>query len=108
MPLGINGYNDAFKTFTDFATQAKGGSTIAQISGEKNEAAGSSPLAGRTIVAKTSFDFVGNVGRRQASRDVNNDVRQVCCGNKAVDAKKLLDDISDVLFKKPPTPPDST
>ena len=33
-----------------------------------------------------------------------NDVRQVCCGNKAVDAKKLLDDISDVLFKKPADP----
>ena len=68
MPLGINGYNDAFKAFTDFATQAKSGSTFAQIGGEKNEAAGSSPLAGRTIVAKTGFDFVGNVGRRQASR----------------------------------------
>ena len=22
MPLGINGYNDAFKAFTDFATQS--------------------------------------------------------------------------------------
>lgn len=33
-----------------------------------------------------------------------NDVRQVCCGNKAVDAKKLLDDISDVLIKKPVNP----
>ena len=30
MPLGINGYNDAFKAFTDFATQAKSGSTIAR------------------------------------------------------------------------------
>ena len=77
MPLGINGYNDAFKAFTDFATQAKGGSTIAQIGGEKNTVAGSSALAGRTIVAKTSFDFVGNVGRRQVSRDVNNAVRDL-------------------------------
>jgi len=77
MPLGINGYNDAFKAFTDFATQAKGGSTIAQIGGEKNTVAGTGPLAGRTIVAKTGFDFVGNVGRRQASRDVNNEVREL-------------------------------
>ena len=77
MPLGINGYNDAFKAFTDFATQAKGGSTIAQIGGEKNTVAGTGPLAGRTIVAKTGFDFVGNVGRRQASRDVNNAVRDL-------------------------------
>ena len=77
MPLGINGYNDTFKAFTDFATQAKGGSTIAQIGGEKNTVAGTGPLAGRTIVAKTSFDFVGNVGRRQASRDVNNEVREL-------------------------------
>ena len=77
MPLGINGYNDTFKAFTDFATQAKGGSTIAQIGGEKNTVAGTGPLAGRTIVAKTGFDFVGNVGRRQASRDVNNAVREL-------------------------------
>ena len=77
MPLGINGYNDAFKAFTDFATQAKGGSTIAQVGGEKNTVVGAGPLAGRTIVAKTGFDFIGNVGRRQASRDVNNEVRDL-------------------------------
>ena len=77
MPLGINGYNDTFKAFTDFATQAKSGSTIAQVGGEKNTVVGAGPLAGRTIVAKTGFDFIGNVGRRQASRDVNNDVRDL-------------------------------
>ena len=77
MPLGINGYNDTFKAFTDFATQAKGGSTIAQVGGEKNTVVGAGPLAGRTIVAKTGFDFIGNVGRRQASRDVNNEVREL-------------------------------
>ena len=77
MPLGINGYNDAFKAFADFATQATKGSTIAQVGGEKNTVVGAGPLAGRTIVAKTGFDFVGNVGRRQASRDVNNDVRDL-------------------------------
>ena len=77
MPLNINGYNDTFKAFADFAMQAKRGSTIAQIGGEKNAVAGSGPLAGRTIVAKTAFDFVGNVGRRQESRDVNNDVRDL-------------------------------
>ena len=77
MPLGINGYNDAFKAFTDFAAQATKGSTIAQVGGEKNTVVGAGPLAGRTIVAKTSFDFIGNVGRRQESRDVNNDVREL-------------------------------
>ena len=75
MALDINGYNATFRAFTDFAAHAKSGSTFAQISGEKNEAAGSSPLAGRTIVAKTSFDFIGNVGRFETSRDVNNKVR---------------------------------
>ncbi|MBQ4439591.1 MAG: hypothetical protein II909_00425 [Kiritimatiellae bacterium] len=77
MPLGINSYNDAFKAFTDFATQAKSGSTFAQIDGEKNTVAGNGPLAGRTIVAKTAFDFVGNVGRGTDSRKVNNDVRDL-------------------------------
>ena len=77
MPLGINGYNDAFRAFTDFATQATKGSTFAQISAEKNTVAGTGPLAGRTIVAKTSFDFVGNVGRGKDSRKVNNDVRDL-------------------------------
>ena len=78
MPINnINGYNDAFKAFTDFATQAKSGSTIAQVGGEKNTVGGTGPLAGRTIVAKTSFDFIGNVGRRQESRDVNNAVRDL-------------------------------
>ena len=48
MPLGINGYNDAFKAFTDFATQAKSGSTIAQVGGEKNTVAGTGPRAGRS------------------------------------------------------------
>ena len=43
MPLGINGYNDAFKAFTDFATQAKSGSTIAQVGGEKNTVVGAGP-----------------------------------------------------------------
>ena len=77
MPLGINGYNDTFKAFADFAAQATKGSTIAQVGGEKSAVPGAGPLAGRTIVAKTGFDFVGNVGRRQASRDVNNEVREL-------------------------------
>ncbi len=77
MALDINASLATFKMFTDFATQAKGGSSIAQIGGEKNTVAVTGPLAGRTIVAKTAFDFVGNVGRRQESRDVNNDVREL-------------------------------
>ena len=83
MPLNsINGYNDAFKAFTDFATQAKGGSTIAQISDEKNAVGGTGPLAGRTIVAKTGFDFIGNVGRRQESRREQRRARPLQAGHR--------------------------
>ena len=99
MPIGINGYNDAFKAFTDFATQAKSGSTIAQVGGEKNTVVGSGPLAGRTIVAKTGFDFVGNVGRRQASRDVNNAVRDLF--------KQAIEDMFGCPEKIPPSVQDA-
>ena len=47
MPLGINGYNDAFKAFTDFATQ----SVEAGKSKAVARAGGEGPLAGRTITA---------------------------------------------------------
>ena len=33
-----------------------------------------------------------------------NDVREVCYGNKSVNAKKLLEDISDALNNKPANP----
>ena len=33
MALDINGYNDTFRAFTDFAAHAKSGSTFAQIDG---------------------------------------------------------------------------
>lgn len=60
----------------DFASAAKKGSAIAQLGGDKNAVAGAGALAGRTIVAKTTRDSIGNVGRLAASRDVNNAVRE--------------------------------
>lgn len=77
MALDINGYNDAFRAFVNFAETAKTQSTFAQIGGEKNAVSDTGALAGRTIVAKTSFDFCGNVGRRSESRGVNNEVRDL-------------------------------
>ena len=93
MPLNsINGYNDAFKAFTDFATHAKSGSTIAQVGG-------TGPLAGRTIVAKTSFDFIGNIGRFETSRKVNNDVRDLF--------KQAIEDMFGGPEKIPPSVQDA-
>ena len=99
MAIDINGYNATFKAFADFAAHAKSGSTFAQISGEKNAVAGTGPLAGRTIVAKTGFDFIGNVGRRQASRDVNNAVRDLF--------KQAIEDMFGGPEKIPPSVQDA-
>jgi len=56
------------------------------------------------IVTKLSMALTE--ARRFDDRNVKlvNDVREVCYGNKDVDAKKLLRDISDVLNKKPADP----
>ena len=56
------------------------------------------------IVTKLSKALTEARGMDRRNVQLVNDVRQVCYGNKAVDAKKLLDDISDVLFKKPADP----
>lgn len=77
MAIDISGYNGDFKAFVDFASSAKKESAIAQVSGETNAVAGTGSLAGRTIIAKTMRDSIGNVGRLSASRDVNNAVRDI-------------------------------
>ena len=56
------------------------------------------------IVTKLSKALTEARGMDRRNVQLVNDVRQVCCGNKVIDAKKLLDDISDVLFKKPADP----
>ena len=75
MAFDIGKYNGDFRAFVDFASAAKKGSAIAQLGGDKNAVAGTGALAGRSIVAKTTRDSIGNVGRLSASRDVNNAVR---------------------------------
>jgi hypothetical protein len=56
------------------------------------------------IVTKLSKALTEARGMDRRNVQLVNDVRQVCYGNKVIDAKKLLDDISDVLFKKPADP----
>lgn len=56
------------------------------------------------IVTKLSKALTEARGMDLRNVQLVNDVRQVCSGNKVIDAKKLLDDISDVLFKKPADP----
>ena len=69
MAFDIGKYNGDFKAFVDFASAAKKGSAIAQLGGDKNAVAGTGALAGRSIVAKTTRDSIGNVGRLSGSRD---------------------------------------
>ncbi len=56
------------------------------------------------IVTKLSMALTEARGFDDRNVKLVNDVREVCYGNKVIDAKKLLDDISDVLFKKPADP----
>jgi hypothetical protein len=56
------------------------------------------------IVTKLSMALTEARGLDDRNVKLVNDVREVCYGNKDVDAKKLLRDISDVLFKKPADP----
>ena len=80
MPIDVNSYNAQFRQFVDFATQAhKSGSDskIAQIGTAGRGVDGANPLAGRTIVPKSQWDFVGNIGRLAASRATNDSVREL-------------------------------
>ena len=57
-----------FDTFTSYA-RTIGDRTAVQVGH------GPGPLC--TITAKSKFDFIGNIGRRQQSRNTNNDVRDL-------------------------------
>ena len=56
------------------------------------------------IVTKLSKALTEARGMDRRNVKLVNDVREVCYGNKEIDPKKLPDDISDVLFKKPADP----
>jgi hypothetical protein len=65
-----------FKQFTDFARTSGGvrGQTAVQVGGRIGPASNG---AFASISAKSRFDFIGNIGRRQQSKDVNDDVRDL-------------------------------
>ena len=65
-----------FKQFTDFARKSGGltGRTVAQVGGP-SEDDGDEAFA--SISAKSRFDFIGNIGRRQQSKAENDDVRDL-------------------------------
>ena len=65
-----------FKQFTDFARTSGGvrGQTAVQVGGRLGLASHGSFAS---ISAKSRFDFIGNIGRGQQSKDVNDDVRDL-------------------------------
>lgn len=65
MPINID--NAQFKQFVGFAKDV-GGRTIVQTGGATDEGQ-------MQVQAKSTSDFIGNIGRGKASRDVNDDVR---------------------------------
>ena len=73
MPIDVNGYSAQFNQFVQFAEQAGKSTAKAQVGG----AAEGSALAGRTIVAKTRSDSIGNVGRLADSREINDVARDL-------------------------------
>ena len=77
MALTIDLNNAQFRQFVDFASQAHRSRSDSKIAQLGQGVDGANPLAGRTIVAKSSWDFVGNVGRRTASRATNDNVREL-------------------------------
>jgi len=80
MALGIDLNNAQFRQFVDFASTARANgsdSKIAQIGTSGQGVDGANPLAGRTIVPKSQWDFRGNIGRRAASRATNDSVREL-------------------------------
>jgi hypothetical protein len=56
------------------------------------------------VVTRLSKALTETRGLDNNNTKLVNDVREVCYGNKSVNAKKLLKDISDVLNKKPAVP----
>ena len=81
MALDINGYNDAFKAFTDFAkvmTQSKGGmNSIARVDGGVDITTGA--LAGRTVTASTTDSIRGLFKwfRSPDDQTANNETRKI-------------------------------
>ena len=73
MPIDVNGYSAQFNQFVQFAEQAGKSTAKAQVGG----AAEGGALAGRTIVAKTRSDSIGNVGRLADSREINDVARDL-------------------------------
>ena len=70
MPIDVNGYSAQFNQFVQFAEQAGKSTAKAQVGAAEGGA-----LAGRTIVAKTRSDSIGNVGRLADSREINDVAR---------------------------------
>ena len=81
MPLDINGYNDTFRAFTDFAkvmTQSKGGmNSIARVDGGVDITTGA--LAGRTVTASTTDSIRGLFKwfRSPDDQTANNETRKI-------------------------------
>ena len=72
MPIDVNGYSAQFNQFVQFAEQAGKSTAKAQVGAAEGGA-----LAGRTIVAKTRSDSIGNVGRLADSREINDVARDL-------------------------------
>ena len=62
--MGISIENTQFQQFVKFALGAKSGSDFAEVSDKMS-------LGKFTIKAKEKFDFVGNIGRRSESKNIN-------------------------------------
>ena len=81
MALDINGYNDTFRAFTDFAkvmTQSKGGmNSIARVDGGVDITTGA--LAGRTVTASTTDSIRGLFKwfRSPDDQTANNETRKI-------------------------------
>ena len=81
MPLDINGYNDTFRAFTDFAkvmTQSKGGmNSIARVETGVDITTGA--LAGRTVTASTTDSIRGLFKwfRSPDDQTANNETRKI-------------------------------
>ena len=73
MPIDVNGYSAQFNQFVQFAEQAGKSTAKAQVGGTAEGGA----LEGRTIVAKTRSDSIGNVGRLADSREINDVARDL-------------------------------
>ena len=86
MPIDVNGYSAQFNQFVQFAEQAGKSTAKAQVGG----AAEGSALAGRTIVAKTRSDSIGNVGRLADSREINDVV--ICVKRSRTTLESALKD----------------